>query len=203
MHGWDGIIRVGFRRKIDPCIHRSIDHSFILLSAYSIQHPAFNNYIDMYAMTNHRLLSWMTAATVLMVSCCLQVTSGADCTLNCPNDAPCQIGAGDFSAHTTANIEQTYGSMHCGCPYGWTGVLCDHKYETCDNNHKCYHGGECVPGMKDKYGNDQLFCDCSNAVMSDGTKYVGKYCETPFEKICDDEGNDFCVNGGDCNPEYP
>ena len=95
---------------------------------------------------------------------------------------------------------------------GWTGVYCDHKFETCDNQegHTCYHGGECIPGLEDKYGNDQLFCDCSKAVGPDGERYVGKYCEVPFEQICNNPDDDdeeeellFCVNGGECNPEYP
>jgi len=67
----------------------------------------------------------------------------------------------------------------------------------------CYHGGQCVPGLSDKYGNDQLFCDCTSAIASDGTQYVGKYCETPFEQLCDQSGDTFCVNGGECNPSYP
>ena len=55
---------------------------------------------------------------------------------------------------------------------GWTGILCDQKYETCtnQNGHECYNGGECILGLQDKYGNEQLFCDCSNA-----KGYVGKY----------------------------
>ena len=94
---------------------------------------------------------------------------------------------------------------------GWTGVYCDHKYETCDNQegHTCYHGGECIPGLEDKYGNEQLFCDCTKARGPDGERYVGKYCEVPFEQACnnpeeeDDDELLFCVNGGTCNPEYP
>jgi hypothetical protein len=100
-------------------------------------------------------------------------------------------------------------NMHCACPPGWTGIMCDHKYESCSDNHECYHGGECLAGgLTDTFGNEQLFCDCNNAISSDGTKYVGKYCETPFDKLCDIDddnastGELFCVNGGDCNPDY-
>ena len=87
---------------------------------------------------------------------------------------------------------------------GWTGILCDKKYETCSNQngHECYNGGECILGLEDKYGNEQLFCDCSNTIG-----YVGKYCETPFGKKCgsvdNGEGNVFCINGGECNPDFP
>jgi hypothetical protein len=124
-----------------------------------------------------------------------------ECTLDCPIDAPCIIGQADFSGHA---IELDNGNgMHCACPPGWTGVMCDHKYESCTETHQCYHGGECVSGLLDLYGNDQLFCDCTKAVANDDTKFVGKYCETPFDKVCDDSGDIFCVNGGDCNPKYP
>eukprot|EP00526_Cylindrotheca_closterium_P003340 CAMPEP_0113661244 /NCGR_PEP_ID=MMETSP0017_2-20120614/33324_1 /TAXON_ID=2856 /ORGANISM="Cylindrotheca closterium" /LENGTH=1467 /DNA_ID=CAMNT_0000575921 /DNA_START=83 /DNA_END=4486 /DNA_ORIENTATION=- /assembly_acc=CAM_ASM_000147 len=151
-----------------------------------------------------RLLSTLMGLAILPAAAVLS----QECTLECPTDAPCQMGSADLAAHKISLGEDApvhQNGMHCACPYGWTGILCDHKYESCDNSsgHKCYHGGECVPGMKDKFGNEQLFCDCINAVGSDGTRYVGKYCETPSEKLCDAEGKNFCVNGGDCNPDFP
>ena len=89
----------------------------------------------------------------------------------------------------------------------WTGVQCTHKFDTCDDQHQCYHGGKCIPGLKDIFGNTQLFCDCSEAYGNDGTRYGGKYCETPFLNSCginDSNGKEmFCINGGDCNPNYP
>eukprot|EP00980_Cylindrotheca_fusiformis_P006245 scaffold1336_cov158-Cylindrotheca_fusiformis.AAC.7 len=153
-------------------------------------------------MTTPHLVFRMISLLFLTVAA---AAAGNDetCTLKCPNDAPCQFGVADFSDHVLNQDHTHQDGMHCSCPYGWTGVLCDHKYESCDQSHKCYHGGECIPGMADKFGNDQLFCDCSQAVASDGTRYVGKYCETPFEQTCNEEGTEFCVNGGDCNPDYP
>ena len=39
--------------------------------------------------------------------------------------------------------------------------------------------------------------------QENGLAYVGKYCETPFESSCSATDPDlFCVNGGDCNPNY-
>ncbi len=84
---------------------------------------------------------------------------------------------------------------------GWTGILCDQKYETCTNQqgHECYNGGKCILGLEDRFGNEQLFCDCSKA-----NGFVGKYCETPSKKTCKDNDEDvFCVNGGACNPDFP
>jgi hypothetical protein len=43
---------------------------------------------------------------------------------------------------------------------GMDGVKCDHIFEACDGQqaHQCYHGGECIPGLQDKFGNTQLYC---------------------------------------------
>ena len=150
--------------------------------------------------------AWFLGLLAIMVTTTSMVaadSSDSSCTLNCPADAPCQLGEADFSSHEISLEHGSNHGMHCACPYGWTGILCDHRYETCDNSHRCYHGGECISGSTDNFGNDQLFCDCTKAVAADGTQYVGKYCETPFEKICDHTGEHFCVNSGDCNPNYP
>jgi len=124
------------------------------------------------------------------------------CDLECPRNAPCRFGEADFSGRTgiLASENETHkDGMHCDCPIGWTGILCDQKYETCtfQEGHECYNGGECILGLEDKYGNEQLFCDCSKA-----HGYVGKYCETPFAKTCGDYDG-FCANGGACNPDFP
>lgn len=143
--------------------------------------------------------------TMLMAGGHVVVLAQQDCNLDCPFDAPCELEAPDFSGHNidfVGNAGNGAAMMHCACPPGWTGILCDHRFETCTDNHQCYHGGKCIPGLLDDFGNGQLFCDCSDAVAADGTRYVGKYCETPYEKICDDSGELFCVNGGDCNPNF-
>jgi hypothetical protein len=159
---------------------------------------------------------------VLLLS--ISASSAArECTLDCPVDAPCTFGDAIFSHSNTildaVQLETTsFDGMHCACPPGWTGILCDHKFETCSDSHDCFHGGECAENeYTDAFGNPQLLCDCSNAQTStaaDGIRYVGKYCETPFEKSCatissntnnnEDADHDtlFCVNGGDCNPNF-
>jgi len=140
------------------------------------------------------------------------VAHGQECTLNCPADAPCVLGDGGLSEHRHVfpHLEDSqsegHNNMHCACPPGWTGILCDRRFESCSNDHTCYHGGKCISGLLDEYGNDQLFCDCSGAIY-DGVRHVGKYCETPSQKYCQNvEGSHgeqlFCVNGGDCNPNY-
>ena len=134
----------------------------------------------------------------------------AACTLNCPWDAPCVMSG-------EAGQPQ---KQHCACPPGWTGLLCQTKYESCsirgNNEDRCFHGGKCIEEAFDDFGNPQLMCDCSTAMStlieneggsgSSGTKqtvtkYVGKYCEHALEQQCDTQNVDrFCVNGGDCNP---
>jgi len=140
-------------------------------------------------------------AILLLTATAFSVTKAQDCTLDCPVDAPCTNESPDFTAHTALGLVSD-AREHCACPFGWTGLLCDHKYESCTDDHSCYHGGACIPGLSDHYGNDQLFCDCTNAIASDGTQYVGKYCETPFEQLCGGDDELFCVNGGECNPSY-
>lgn len=51
-----------------------------------------------------------------------------ECTLNCPNDAPCRFGQADFSGHIVevvgqqqqqaTDTSQNGGMMHCDCPMG-------------------------------------------------------------------------------------
>jgi hypothetical protein len=158
------------------------------------------------------------------------------CDLACPLDAPCTFGSVDYSNHQSvidqwhsesqSQLPNNINGMHCACPSGWTGVQCDHVFETCsfensdgvgDSGHKCYHGGACIPGLQDDYENDQLFCDCTLATSStDGngttTRYTGKYCETPVwdNSYCNtneigqvQDDNHFCVHDSTCNPLFP
>jgi hypothetical protein len=86
------------------------------------------------------------------------------------------------------------------------------------------HGGKCIAGLQDIYGNEQLFCDCSTAIehpngtsalfVGDTVQFVGKFCEIasiPTDDLptpslttvaCNDEKTVFCVNGGTCKADY-
>lgn len=146
------------------------------------------------AMILGGISSWATAAE----------RSVQQCSLDCPVDAPCTMGEAEFPHQNAIQLKTSVQNMHCACPPGWTGIMCDHKYESCTDSHDCFHGGQCLNGSStDSFGNHQLFCDCSGAKSTDGIRYVGKYCETPFEKSCSADNEElFCVNGGDCNPNY-
>mmetsp|Transcript_30558 Transcript_30558/g.46603 ORF Transcript_30558/g.46603 Transcript_30558/m.46603 type:complete len:668 (-) Transcript_30558:86-2089(-) len=129
----------------------------------------------------------------------------ASCDLNCHGDSTCVSGSATFADHATKpdgspldmhKAKEINGS-HCECPHGWTGVLCDRIYSSCDDDHKCYNGAECIPGLTDFYDNEQLFCDCTTAKDETGLSYVGKFCEQPMAVQCGREGI-FCTNGGEC-----
>lgn len=137
------------------------------------------------------------------------------CPLECGQRGVCVLGEADFLDHPTESPEAggggdtllsfhqetSRGGFHCECESGWTGLQCNVEFQSCLVDHKCYHGGDCVEGLVDKYGNDQHWCDCQHAVDADGTAHVGKYCEHPAANYCDEEGA-FCIEG-QCNPNYP
>jgi hypothetical protein len=146
-----------------------------------------------------------------LVATACNADQAAKCNLHCLNDGECQIGKADFSAHPTKfhgislemYINNEQNGYHCHCRPGYTGLRCGIKYQDCsDAGHACYNGGRCILGLSDIYGNDQLFCDCSTAIDENGTKYVGKYCEIPQTLFCEESGTFFCVNGGQCRPDY-
>jgi hypothetical protein len=130
-----------------------------------------------------------------------------DCDLVCLFNTSCVPGEADFSDHPSIDGQPldihtdtiSDNGYHCACPDGLTGLKCGLTYIGCQNSdHQCYNGGECIPGVKDRFGNEQEFCDCTNAVDKNGIKHVGKYCEIPVPTTCGDDDEVFCVNGGFC-----
>eukprot|EP00522_Entomoneis_paludosa_P009396 CAMPEP_0172440214 /NCGR_PEP_ID=MMETSP1065-20121228/922_1 /TAXON_ID=265537 /ORGANISM="Amphiprora paludosa, Strain CCMP125" /LENGTH=675 /DNA_ID=CAMNT_0013188999 /DNA_START=26 /DNA_END=2053 /DNA_ORIENTATION=- len=151
------------------------------------------------------------AATLalLMVSSWARGESVPCGSIKCENDSVCIQDSPNFEDHvlpdgSTLDIHSTNTDTHCACPPGWTGVSCDIRYHACDgSSHKCYHGGECVLGLIDKYDNEQLYCNCDMAQDEEGNRYVGKYCEQQSMIYCGDDLSRFCLNNGVCNSEYP
>lgn len=151
---------------------------------------------------------WNLSSSLLLF---LASEVASECSLPCQNGGTCVSGEATFQAPTNSDgtafdfLEtKSVNGNHCACPTGWTGVLCSVPFDTCDNtNHPCYNGGVCRRGVLDDYGNEQFYCDCGNAVGSDGTKYVGQYCEHPVKTYCGDDQSQFCLNGGKCNTNYP
>jgi hypothetical protein len=112
--------------------------------------------------------------------------------------------------------------MHCTCPSGFTGVLCDVEFESCNQDtHPCYNNGKCVPGLvtnnattgstgssgsgsssSSSSSEPQLYsCNCADAIVN-GIPHVGKYCEHAANEFCDDAKTIFCIHGT-CNRDYP
>lgn len=82
------------------------------------------------------------------------------------------------------------------------------EVEDLSRSHRLFsHGGRCLFGQQDVWGNDQFFCDCSSAVEvpeEDGQmgiiKYAGRFCEQKVqeEHMCGSM-TVYCLNGGSCN----
>jgi hypothetical protein len=141
----------------------------------------------------------------------LRNVDATDCpTFECFNGGVCANSTANFNDHLTAegtvldmHIETSRHGKHCACPAGFTGMFCMRRYESCGGtDHKCYNGGKCIPGLKDIYGNDQMFCDCSSARDEDLNHYAGKYCEKKAIDICDNEDKVFCVNESKCKENF-
>jgi hypothetical protein len=56
--------------------------------------------------------------------------------------------------------------------------------------------------VADRFGNEQEFCDCGDAVDNFNVTHVGKYCEIPVPITCGDTKDVFCVNGGHCKDTW-
>lgn len=140
-----------------------------------------------------------------------------ECTLDCLNGSVCVKGNQSLVGHATqpsTGLALTFheelhrDGWHCDCPPGLTGLLCGETYENCnDGEHVCYNGGSCIPGLEDRYGNEQLYCNCETAIdkQNPTKQYKGKYCEQ--EIVIDvgecDEGG-VCQHGGTCkvSPDF-
>jgi len=125
------------------------------------------------------------------------------CDLGCQNGGQCSIGMKSWvelkmmSKNPMPQFLQEMseaGFMHCICPAGYTGLLCDIKYEQCQNNHLCFFGSTCA---------EDGSCDCTSAYTSD-TSYAGSMCEYPSTTRCptadgQHPGDAFCTNNGICH----
>eukprot|EP00980_Cylindrotheca_fusiformis_P014370 scaffold3827_cov179-Cylindrotheca_fusiformis.AAC.34 len=111
-----------------------------------------------------------------------------ECPLRCMNGSVCEQ-KGNNSAE-----------YRCACEEGFTGFTCSTVYESCADSspyHTCYHGGSCVVGQIDDFGNRQYSCDCTTATRH-GRYYTGPYCQEEHIQSCDDSAGIFCRNGGVC-----
>ncbi|CAL1544023.1 unnamed protein product [Lymnaea stagnalis] len=102
---------------------------------------------------------------------CQVVTIKRGCTLDCKNDAVCQVDADK--------------KQKCVCPDGFYGALCQYQGTPSCSNHKCYNNGVCqvIQGIR--------YCDCP--LGFDGPKCENiNWCQR--KKVV-------CFNSGDCMNE--
>jgi hypothetical protein len=128
------------------------------------------------------------------------------CLLGCRNGGKCKIGAPSWQHYYRGKGGWTnpLDLLHCQCPEGYTGLLCEIKGTPCGNSH-CHNGGTCIQ-TSNPDGSSNFFCDCTTAKSSDGVaKYAGQYCEVEATSFCsnatDENGSQFCVNGGTCKSQ--
>lgn len=70
--------------------------------------------------------------------------------LVCSHEAHCVEGIANFTVHLGVPADDEHqipgadfltvshvNNQHCSCPIGWTGVNCNVKYESCDQQHPC------------------------------------------------------------------
>lgn len=166
------------------------------------------------AMKLLRISIFLVAASFTMAE---DLVSTSSCTLQCKNGGTCTVGEADYSSSmhpidalngtTTDFANQTsVNGMHCTCPSGYTGVMCDVEYESCNQDtHPCYNNGKCVAGLvtNSTDGTEQQLysCNCADAIVN-GIPHVGKYCENAASEFCDDAKTIFCIHGT-CNRDYP
>lgn len=130
------------------------------------------------------MFALLGSSAAMAVSAAEMIQQEVPCNSNlvCNHEASCLKGVANFTVHVGIPVNDHYvnsdflavsqiGNQHCNCPIGWTGVTCEVKYESCDQHHPCFHGGECILGLVDRFENDQLFCNCDDAVDRDGNKY--------------------------------
>eukprot|EP00567_Pseudictyota_dubia_P003415 CAMPEP_0197434992 /NCGR_PEP_ID=MMETSP1175-20131217/2650_1 /TAXON_ID=1003142 /ORGANISM="Triceratium dubium, Strain CCMP147" /LENGTH=565 /DNA_ID=CAMNT_0042963901 /DNA_START=144 /DNA_END=1841 /DNA_ORIENTATION=+ len=132
----------------------------------------------------------------------------SECSLKCRNGGKCVFGQKDYGAHgnkndaTVAFTNETHqDGMHCVCPDGFTGLICQIPAKKCGNRLWCYNGAECqVAEMQD--GTSRKYCDCAPG-STDKKAFAGLACQHQSGVFCNpDEGNRkdmaFCVNSGTC-----
>ena len=134
------------------------------------------------------------------------------CVLDCENGGTCKMGAPSWQHYYRGINEETdtwsnpLDLQHCTCPAGYSGLLCERRGTKCGSDY-CHNGGTCIQTNQDD-GSIKYFCDCSSSrsVTLDGPKvYGGEFCQYESTDFCskesDPNGEQFCVNGGECKSE--
>ena len=125
--------------------------------------------------------------------------------MQCQNEGTCFFGNTPPSSHpditgNTDSVDLDISSkkdcdeMHCKCPEGFSGSLCN--IQICgDYEYFCMNTGSCVQS------NDSYTCDC--AANATDVVYAGVNCKFAATTFCEGHGvgsHTFCTNEGTCKP---
>lgn len=127
----------------------------------------------------------------------MQDGDSQSCSLPCPDGSVCVVGVSNSSS-TSSTPQKGWKGMHCACPPGKTGLLCESEWESCMNNpdKNCLNNGTCELDMVDFLGNKQFSCNCGSAIDSNkGIAYVGDFCEHEYTLNISTQCSLPCLNG--------
>ena len=117
------------------------------------------------------------------------------CDLKCQNGGTCKLGIKSYDIAVYAEFwSDNENYMHCECPDGWFGDLCQVEGNACGNAH-CFNGASCVETV-DIYNVTHHTCDCQTA--NTNSSFAGQYCQSETTTFCTQSGSAFCLNGGTC-----
>jgi hypothetical protein len=131
--------------------------------------------------------------------------SSSECNLPCRNQGVCVVGASDNNQASRRAADLLFvdtellDGMHCHCPDGYAGALCQYQLRHCggENDLVCLHGSLCVESPSNA---TPFRCECEDPDDPVCNKKI-EYC-TPeaghveyYESMAVPA---FCVNGGKC-----
>ena len=127
------------------------------------------------------------------------------CNLNCQNGGLCRLGE-EKDAKQVQNYYDIDDNdyMHCECPTGFAGNLCEEATSACSSI-ECLNGGECFEVDDPITGTTKGECNCEPAYDYDKEIfYAGEFCQYQSNEFCGTFGKPhFCTNGGNCITENP
>jgi len=145
------------------------------------------------------LLSFAVSSTVISVN---EGSIINECALPCENGGVCRQGAPVISEFNDLPFIGKYPSrndMHCWCPRGYIGNLCEVQLEICSSSEeKCIDGSNCKFGL-DADGKEFYYCGCSPAGADGPDSTAARMCQHADIEFCKiGVAHSFCANGGKC-----
>jgi hypothetical protein len=93
---------------------------------------------------NHLMWSRCGASSVLLLWWTIVASDATTCDLACQHGSTCVVGTTSFAdqqfddgLYNPFENATTAQTSYCSCPHGWTGVLCDVEFASCDETRRC------------------------------------------------------------------